>query len=41
LLPSPGDTLPDFELFRADGSTLRLSEVVTRKTLLIFLRHLA
>ena len=38
----PGDTAPDLELLRADGSAARLSEFCTSEYLLIvFLRHLA
>jgi hypothetical protein len=38
---SIGEVIPDVELFRADGSAVRLSEVVAGPTLLVFLRHLA
>ncbi|HJZ89249.1 MAG TPA: hypothetical protein VKE40_00150 [Gemmataceae bacterium] len=41
MVPQPGDVLPDVSLFRPDGSTVRLSEVVTGPTIAIFLRHLA
>jgi hypothetical protein len=35
------DPLPDLELFRSNGSTVRLSELISRPTLAIALRHLA
>jgi hypothetical protein len=36
-----GDVIPDLDLLGPDGSTVRLADVLTGPTLLIFLRHLA
>ena len=36
-----GDAIPELELFAPDGAAVRLSNVVTGPTLIIFLRHLA
>jgi hypothetical protein len=36
-----GDVLPDLTLLRPDGTPVRLSELLSGPTLLIFLRHLA
>jgi hypothetical protein len=36
-----GDVIPDLDLFAPDGSTVRLADVLSGPTLLIFLRHLA
>jgi hypothetical protein len=41
LLPRVGDTLSDVVLYGPDGAAVRLSQIVTRTTLLVFLRHLA
>jgi hypothetical protein len=39
---SPGDTVPDLTLFRADGTPAPLSALLDREfLLLVFLRHLA
>jgi hypothetical protein len=35
------DTLPNLVLSRPDGTSVRLSEILIRPTLLIALRHLA
>jgi peroxiredoxin len=36
-----GDPVGDVTFLRADGSPLRLADFAGKKTLLIFLRHLA
>lgn len=36
-----GDTVPDLEFYRPDGSAVRLSHYRNRPLLLVFLRHLA
>lgn len=36
-----GERVPDFSLFRVDGSAVRLSELPAPVLVLVFLRHLA
>ena len=41
MLAQPGRKITDLTFFNADGQPIRLSEIVTQPTLLVFLRHLA
>ncbi len=38
---NPGDRAPDFVFTNAEGSPVRLSELIHGPAILIFLRHLA